>query len=482
MKPIVKWILFVPVCVLSVVLAVFNCIAPQTVSSMFSTNSDGIAKMLIFAVLGVFFAMFIFSLFERKISPVHLLKKNYFSGVFALLSAFALAANIALDVTAMIRTGDFDVMAVITTVFSVLTAVALLFIGLNHFSGANTPRAIGVFYLSIPLWCGVHLISRFLEHTASPVAAGETMDLIMFVALAMFAMYAMMIHSQIPGKNAVKSAITFGFPTVMICLIYGLTLMLDPTDDSLSGVLAYLPGLTYVLIGIYALSFTAELSFCAKTNEEQMVLEAEADADQAEDEDGDYEGDEEAYEKEKLSEDVSSEVSKETEEESYGEAYTPSEPAVRVVADSDDALKDLYSQAQQRDKSSKADSDSIATGSDDDMIIEGETERVVPQAKAPSNSDKASTVREAIMIEDDFILSIDDNDVINDNGYNAPKTSSQPAEEDISAYILEKTVPDADKDGKSGSEKYASRLDEIDRLIISIQGGETGSSEEDKNN
>ena len=68
------------------------------------------------------------------------------------------------------------------------------------------------------------------------------------------------------------------------------------------------------------------------------------------------------------------------------------------------------------------------------------------------------------MIDDDFILAIDSSDA-------RPERPTYDKNEDISSFIL-----DNDQDAKAkqtaSEEKYESRLDEIDKLIISIQGGE----------
>ena len=221
MKAIIKWVLFVPVCLLSSMLMLFTGLNSTGTFLGFTANTA--AETVIFTILGMFVLFFIISLFDRTTSPVHLLKKNLFCGVTSIITAFLLAASAALDFTAMVREGAFDVMGIITGVFTLVAAVALLFVGLNHFSGSNTPKNISMLYLSIPLWCAVHLIDRFLQNTATPVAPADTLDLVLFVTMALFSIYAMMIHALIPGKNAVKSAITMGFPAVISAFVYSIS-------------------------------------------------------------------------------------------------------------------------------------------------------------------------------------------------------------------------------------------------------------------
>ncbi len=500
-KSLVKWILFVPVSLMSVALITICGISPDAVKNYFTTDMNGIAEIIAFSVLGLFLACFVLSLFDRTTSPVHLLKKNYFSGAVSFITAFGLASTAALDVTSMVQTGSIELMPVITAVFTILSGVAMLFIGVNHFTGTNTPREVSIFYLALPLWCGVHLIDRFLKHTAMPVAAADTLDLIMFVALAMFFINAIMVHAVIPGKNAVKAATTFGFPAVVISLVYGISLVFNVLASDSSKFIDFIPAVTYCMMGLYVLAFTAELSFKSKSVEEQMVLDTAVDSEETEDgsaseNDSEETPTDEAYEETSsydsddtsVPEDIT--IFDEAEpavvrvvEDDYEETdgfYTQAEipvnlPAVdELVTSQCDIAEELYAVAQERDSFSEKEADvqPVSTESEEGMIIDGEeTITSVPVVKpsATESRPKGPTSREAVMYEDDdFILAIDGSDVDVD----------EPADdtEDISSFILEDHEEDETPEN-AGEKTYADRLDEIDQLIISIQGGDSPSED-----
>ncbi|MBE6735135.1 MAG: hypothetical protein E7563_07350, partial [Ruminococcaceae bacterium] len=120
-KSVLNWILFVPVCAMSVALITICGLNPDSINDIFATDLNGIAEIIAFSVLGLFLACFVFSLFDRKTSPVHLLKKNYFCGALAFVSAFGLVCTAALDVTAMIQLGTITVMPIVTAVFAALS-------------------------------------------------------------------------------------------------------------------------------------------------------------------------------------------------------------------------------------------------------------------------------------------------------------------------------------------------------------------------
>ncbi len=493
---LIKWILFVPVCLMSVTIAALNGAMPGTIPDFFGTDQNGIAEIIAFTVLGLFIVCFVLSLFDRKTSPVHLLRKNPFCGVVAVTSALTMAACAAYELTLMINAETIEIMSVITIMLTAVSGIAMLYLGLNHFSGKNSPKSISILYLSLPLWCGAHLIDRFLGHTASPVAAADTMDLIMFVAMAMFFINIAMVHAVIPGKNAVKAGVNFGFPTAIVSFVYGLSLAFGAINAEHFDFLAMLPALVYLLVGLYALGFTVELSFFSKTNAEQIILEAESEEDLS----SEYYSDDESEPEDETSVSVSEdsidedrtprdtdnsstddvqlldESSKEA--DAVGGVVTVAPAVVRIAEDNaeaeeeDSSAHELFMEAQRKDKKSADDSSqNNQTGSDDNVIIDGNVEPIVSFSKSSGGSEdkpKGPTSREAIMYEDDdFILSVD--------GAEA-KEPVFDKDEDISAFILEKQARPQEEARTNKS--YEERLDEIDKLIISLQGDDAQSEEE----
>jgi len=464
-------------------------------------------------------------LFDKKTSPAHLLKKNYVCGGLAVLTAMAMAAGAAYEVRNMINTDDIRIMSVITAILAAVSGVAMLYVGLNHFSGANTPKPISLLYLTLPVWCGAHLIDRFLTHTDSPVAAADTMDLVMFVALSMFFINATMIHSVIPGKNAVKSALNYGFPAVVISLVYGISLVFNTITSDSNAMIDYIPAGTYIILGLYVLGFVSELSFKAKTVEEQMIVVPETE-EETPDEYEESEGiTENPYKEENSTETVA--VTDTVSEEVIEEVVESEEPVVEEsdtleetsftttedyeqislfdddsadsasieysdetdtesIADDDipvllpeveeeddpqcDIAEELFREAQERDaqKVKEQESQPALIESDDEMIIDEESTVAAPAARPVSSEHrpKGRTIRETVVYDDeDFILGID--------GSGSSEFAGRT--EDISTYVLDDTSSDLSNDDQSMS--YSDRLDEIDQLIISIQGGDSSAEE-----
>ena len=278
MKAIINWIILIPVLILTVGIELFVALNPEGAQNFFGMDTNGISEIILIAIVALFALFFILSLFDRKTSPVHLLKHNYIAGVSAVIAAFSLAGGTAATVAESIRGSALGTMDIIQVIVSAFAAVALLLVGINHCTASNTKTNTSILYLAIPLWCAVHLLTRFMSHTAQPVAMAETMDLAMYVLLAIFFMYAMMVVSLIYGKNPVKAAIYWGAPAAVAALVYAVSVVGAVLNKEGSVMFDYLEAVTCGFLGIYILSFVAELSFMSKTKDEQHILEIEAES------------------------------------------------------------------------------------------------------------------------------------------------------------------------------------------------------------
>ncbi len=474
MKSIIKWVIFIPVCILSSVLMLFTALSSNGMFFGFTANTA--AETVIFAVLGILVLFFIISLFDRTTSPVHLLRKNAFCGVTAIITAFLFAASAALGFTSMVREGIVDVMGIVTGAFTLVTAVALLFIALNHLTGSNTPKNISILYLVVPLWCAVHLIDRFLQNTATPVAPYESLDLVLFVTMALFSIYAMMIHALIPGRNAVKSAITMGFPAVISAFAYSITEIVKLINAD-AEIVAYIPAAGYAFLGLYVLGFTAELSFCSKTTEEiilsypdEEALESEEASEDAETPSNELSENDLDFSDEPAEIEALEETAFDDNENCEQEAFRAAEAlTARTACDADDALDELLKSAKEKDtKNRKSDNETLRG---ETMIIVGENEQIEATHKSVEPTLTGKTAREAVLFDDDFIISL--NDTEDDSDVISETAEIKPAETESSPIVT-----DVENDE---SDSFSSRMDEIDKLILSIQGGDIDNeSPEDK--
>ncbi len=464
MKAIINWIFLIPVLVFSVGIELYTVLNPAGAQSFFGMDLNGISKIIIIAIVALFVLTFVLSLLDRKTSPVHLLRHNYPAGISAVAAAFALAGDTASVVAEAIRGPGLAAMDIVVVAASALAAIALLLVGINHCTASNTKNTVALLYLAIPLWCAVHLLSRFMSHTAQPVAMADTMDLVMYVFLAIFFMYAMMVVSLVNGKNPVKTTIYWGAPAAVATLVYSASLLGGVLNNETASLFDYLNAITYGLIGLYVLSFVAELSFMSGTKDEIRVLDTTAEETDAEaEEESEFsetvvsvsEEEAETFEEDTVETEISQSTRKYFDNISSVESEIPEETEVVVIEN--DA-----------EKSTSADYGSyFDTEESDDMYIESENvavdttkNRFVDKTKYPVTGQEATHQH---AVRDEYVVGLDE----------VGEKRRSSVKEDISDYVLTKTPEETDEQKSKAKDSYESRLDEIDRLIISIQGGDS---------
>lgn len=463
MKAIINWIVLIPVLVLSISVELFAALNPEGAQSFFGMDVNGITEIVIIAVVALFAVFYLLSLFDRKTSPVHSLRHNYPAGICCVIAAFSLIGGTAANVAEAVRANGLSAIEIIVTLASALAAVALLLVGINHCTASNTKNATALFYLSVPVWCAVHLISRFMTHTAEPVAMADTLDLVMYVFLAVFFMYAMMVVSLVNGNNPVKAAVYWGAPASVASLVYAISVVGSTINTEGASVFDYLEAVTCASIGLYILAFVAELSFMSKTVEQQYVLteDAEVDSEGESDESDDDSSmiqavEQEAVELSSADEAVGVEIDRNTKMfykdisnvESEVEEYTADSTPQKTSFDSENKP--------QNDYGSYFDSQE-----ENNMYIKSENIAVDTSKKNPVSKYKYPTTGENTVREyvgnDDYVVGIDRLDDNQDGDFKDSNDFHTQTHEATENY-----------DGDESS--YEARLDEIDRLIISIQG------------
>ncbi|MDO4420003.1 MAG: hypothetical protein Q4B92_06525 [Ruminococcus sp.] len=465
MKAIINWIILIPVLILAAGIELFTALNPEGAQSFFGMDTNGISEIILIAIVALFGLFFILSLFDKKTSPVHILRHNYAAGVCGVIAAFSLAGDTAATVAESFRGTPLGAMDIILVCASALAAIALLLVGINHCTASNTKSNVALLYLSIPLWCGVHLLSRFMSHTAQPVAMAETMDLVMYVCLAIFFMYAMMVVSLINGKNPVKAAIYWGAPASVASVVYALSVVGKVLNTQGASMFDYLDAVTSGFIGLYIISFIAELSFMSKTKDEQFVPELEAEEGEADDQEEavapaveeeviltDASDEDDAVESEinqnmkKFYDDISSVELEITEPELTAEPESvPAEQEIKPdygsYFDNNEETEDMYIESE-------------------NVAVNTTKKRSVDKSKYPVTSEK-TTHQHAV--RDEYVVGLDEVD--GNTGY-----SSQAS--DTEDFVISNTGNETAEQMSKAKDSYEARLDEIDRLIISIQGGD----------
>lgn len=471
MKAIINWIILIPVLILAVGVELFAAINPDGAQNFFGLDADGISEIIIIALVVLFALFFVLSLFDRKTSPVHLIRRNYVAGASGVIAAFSLAGDTATTVAEAIRGTGMEFMEVLVAVVSAFAAVTMLLVGINHFTGSGTKNKTSLLFLSMPLWSAMHLMSRFMTHTATPVAMAETLDLVMYVFLAIYFMYSMMVISLINGKNPVKATIYWGAPAAVASLVYAASVIGKVINTEGSNAFDFLEAVTCGFMGIYILAFVAELSFKSKTKSEQKIIDGSVPA---EDEEVDEVASENApialnetedtellIDDEEFDNSVELEINETTRK--YFDDISSVESEIEIE---DDGVAENTENTEESDETRDYGS-YFDVEEDDDMYIESENvavdttkKRFADKAKYPVTGEPVSRQH---AVRDEFVVGLDE--------VGADELSFEV--EDKSETVVIETKAETSKSSLDSEDGYEARLDEIDRLIISLQGGDS---------
>lgn len=243
-----------------------------------SGNFLGLDKMAMsYTVIGIGLALFVIcvliNIFDRKTSPVYPLKKNYFAGVFAVLSGITVLASSIMPVLQNgLLMSEYFVIEVITVIFAVPAAIAFVFMSRAHFSGKTTVSNVSILYIFPALWGCTRLVQEFLNATKVSITSVDMSALFGYIFMTLYLFSQAMVLSRIKGRNPVKACFIYGLPAAALLLSYGAYSSYVALNESM-GIQAVFASVQLIVIGIYALSFIVELFANSYTKDELQILE-----------------------------------------------------------------------------------------------------------------------------------------------------------------------------------------------------------------
>lgn len=268
-----SWIAFVPFSIAAIAIKVVQLFFLGEDGTFFGFNSLMLSYLAIACALVVLLFAVIFCLIDRKISPVYLINKNIFAGVFGLLLAVSLACDGANRAFVLFRSAGIVTMEIIDIVLTILCAVVFVVLGLNHFVGNGGVRGLSAFYLIPTLFSVFRLVECFLGFTTVSIAITDVTKLACYIFVTMFLFNYAMIVALMQGKSPVRTAFIYGMPSVIMLLSYGVyeitrVLLLDVPFDIFENIEA----VELSLLGLYIFAFIIEMSAFVKTKDEVEII------------------------------------------------------------------------------------------------------------------------------------------------------------------------------------------------------------------
>lgn len=271
MKIKFSWIPFIPVVVLSVILRVYQklFIDSGIDTGFLSTEMAWVVYTGLVAFL--FLVLVILCCADRKTAPECQIGKNFFAGLFGVLTAGVVIFNAGVSLGSFILPQNASSMTVsiaVDILFGLLGGIAIFVMAISSFSGKNIAKKMGVFSVVAPLWCCVEMTLKFIEYTRQSIHSFDMTNLfyMAFMTLAVFNLS--MVYQGVKCKNPVKGTFLYGMPGFVVTIVYAVANLINQiTMTGTYDVMGSLDIISFVLLSFYVLFMMIELTSKAHIKE-----------------------------------------------------------------------------------------------------------------------------------------------------------------------------------------------------------------------
>lgn len=265
---------FIPAVIAAIGLKIMSMFAVDGNGLLFGMNKSGINYFIIEIILGLFAVCVLINLFDKKTAPVYPVKKNFVSGVFAVISGIAIVGSSFLAlINATPGNTDNYLLSIIAALFSIPAAIAMIMIGKVHFSGKSIVSNASMFFVFPALWGCSELVTEFLAATKVSISASDMTPLFCYIFITLYLFSSSMVVSRVKGRNPVKACFIYGMPAAAVSLSYGVGAVLTSSVEN-TGISALVNGVMFILLGIYIVSFSVEMFAGCLTKAEVEIIDS----------------------------------------------------------------------------------------------------------------------------------------------------------------------------------------------------------------
>lgn len=277
-----SWVPFIPIAILSVFLRIYQV---MFVSSGVDTGflSDSALWVIYAGLVAVLFLVIgILSLSDKKTSGIYSIGKNFFAGLFAVITGALLCFGAGMEIMQIINSNDIanTYRLLFDAVFSIAGGIVFMIMGVSSIAGSDRiKRAKGALLLP-PLWCCVRLMTTFIDYSHKSPNSFDMTDIFILAFMTLFVFGVSMIYGNIQGKNPVKAVFLYGLPGIVVTFAYA---AVSITQQILSGqgfvLISNTQGVSnintiqYLALSLYAIFFIIELTTKAKLKDDDELAE-----------------------------------------------------------------------------------------------------------------------------------------------------------------------------------------------------------------
>src|SRR5574344_681835 len=188
MKIKYSWIPFIPVAFISVFLRVYQVMFVQNGMDTGFLSSAAIWTIYTALVILLILFLIIFTAADKQTSPKYSIGKNFFAGLFALVTGLLLIYGGGVGFVDVTGSTVTTVMAILDNLFSLIGGVMFLIIGVSCVTGKNKTQKSKIAMILPVIWCCIRLVYVFMTYTTQAVHSIDMTNLF-YIAFSVLFLY-----------------------------------------------------------------------------------------------------------------------------------------------------------------------------------------------------------------------------------------------------------------------------------------------------
>ena len=278
---------FIPAALAMIILRVMSVFGADESGKVFGMDKMAVSYTVIGIALCLFIVCIVINIFDRKTAPVYPVKRNPVAGVLAILSGAAVIASSVGSFMSTTTDNEYYIMTLICAIFSVPAGIAFMLMSRVHFQGKSIVSGISMLFVFPALWGCSELVYQFLDSTKVSISSSDMTSLFCFIFITLYYFSHSMVISRIKGRNPVKGCFIYGLPAVALLLSHGCYTLFTGLQER-AGFSNVLNAVMFFVLGLYAISFIAEMFANTYTKDELEIIDGLPTEEQKKEEESKY--------------------------------------------------------------------------------------------------------------------------------------------------------------------------------------------------
>ena len=280
---------FIPAALAMIILRVMSVFGADESGKVFGMDKMAVSYTVIGIALCLFVVCIVINIFDRKTAPVYPVKRNPIAGVLAILSGAAVIASSVGTFMSTTTDTEYYIMTLICAIFSVPAGIAFMLMSRVHFQGKSIVSGVSMLFVFPALWGCSELVYQFLDSTKVSISSSDMTSLFCFIFITLYYFSHSMVISRIKGRNPVKGCFIYGLPAVALLLSHGCYTLFTGLQER-AGFATVLNAVMFFVLGLYAISFIAEMFGNTYTKDELEIIDGLPTEEQKKEEEHKYIG------------------------------------------------------------------------------------------------------------------------------------------------------------------------------------------------